>query len=335
MDKPCHIWMSNFTHMNEWCDIWIFGRHRRVLYWRCAYAWVMSHTKESCHILRCRATDAYLHYVGNSNIEGVHMNGQCHIWRSHVTYERVVSRLNILTTSVRFILHMYIWINLSRVCRSRVIYEGVVSRTNESMSRMQKSCHIWRNRVTCNICTQLASVTLNVRIWTSHVTHIQVFFRELARLAPPGTRSMLHIWMSHVSPLNESCLTSEWVMSHIWMSCCTRMIESCHTHERVLSHVWMSSDEWVVSQIWMRYVSPRNKSCRMGMYEWVVAHRRMNHVTDMNASCHRYEWVMSQIWMSHVSPMHESCHPWMPDRNLLVTRSYARRHAYEWVISHT
>jgi len=29
---------------------------------------------------------------------------------------------------------------------------------------------------------------------------------------------MSHIWMSHVSYMDESCLTYEWVMSHIWMS---------------------------------------------------------------------------------------------------------------------
>jgi len=301
MDKLYHIWKSNFTHMNEWCDIWIFGRHRRVLHWRCAYAWVMSHTKESCHILRCRATDAYLHYVGNSNIEGVHMNGPCHIWRSHVTYERVVSRLNILTTSVRFILHMYIWINLSRVCRSRVIYEGVVSRTNESMSRMQKSCHIWRNRVTCNICTQLASVTLNVRIWTSHVTHIQVFFRELARLAPPGTRSMLHIWMSHVSPLNESCLTYEWVVSHAWLSHVTHMNESFHTYEWVQMNESCHRYEWGMSHLGISHVAWACMNELWHTDEWIMSQIWMPHVTDMNESCLRYEWVMSHLCMSRVT----------------------------------
>jgi len=29
---------------------------------------------------------------------------------------------------------------------------------------------------------------------------------------------MSHIWMSHVTHINESCHTYEWVMSHIWMS---------------------------------------------------------------------------------------------------------------------
>jgi len=46
--------------------------------------------------------------------------------------------------------------------------------------------------------------------------------------------------MSHVSRMNESCLTYEWVMSHVWMSHVSRMNESCLTYERVMSHVWMS-----------------------------------------------------------------------------------------------
>jgi len=43
---------------------------------------------------------------------------------------------------------------------------------------------------------------------------------------------MSHIWMSHVTCMNESCHIYEWVMSH--------MNESCHTYEWVMSHIWMS-----------------------------------------------------------------------------------------------
>ena len=91
---------------------------------------------------------------------------------------------------------------------------------------------------------------------------------------------MSHIWMSHVTHMNESCHTYEWVMSHIWMRHVTNMNESCHTYECVMSHIWMS------------------------------------HVTHMNESCQTYEWVMSHIWMTHSgllfkkdnAPVPESCH---------------------------
>jgi len=49
---------------------------------------------------------------------------------------------------------------------------------------------------------------------------------------------MSHIWMRHVTHMNESCYTYEWVMSHIWMSHVTHMNESCHTYEWVMSHIW-------------------------------------------------------------------------------------------------
>ena len=42
--------------------------------------------------------------------------------------------------------------------------------------------------------------------------------------------------------MNESCLTYEWVMSHIWMSHVSHMNESefCHIYERFMTHVCMS-----------------------------------------------------------------------------------------------
>jgi len=83
---------------------------------------------------------------------------------------------------------------------------------------------------------------------------------------------MSHIWMRHVTYMNESCHTYKWVMSHIWMSHVTHMDESCHTYGCVMSHRWMS------------------------------------HVTYMNESCHIYGCVMSHIWMSHVTHMNESFH---------------------------
>ena len=53
---------------------------------------------------------------------------------------------------------------------------------------------------------------------------------------------MSHIWMSHVTPMNESCHTYEWIMSHLWM-------RSCHTYA------------WVLAHIWMRHVADVSDSC--------------------------------------------------------------------------
>ena len=96
------------------------------------------------------------------------------------------------------------------------------------------------------------------------------------------------ICTSHVTSLNESCHTYEWVMSRIWMCQVTHMNESCH------------ASEWVMSRIWMSHVTYMNESCHIS--ECVMSRIWMSHVTHLNESCHVYEWVMSHIWLSHVRP---------------------------------
>ena len=78
---------------------------------------------------------------------------------------------------------------------------------------------------------------------------------------------MAHIWMSHVTHMNESCHTYEWVMSRIWMSHVTHMNESCHTCKWVMSHTWMS------------HVTHVDESCHTRAW-----------------SCHTYESVMANIY---------------------------------------
>jgi len=66
--------------------------------------------------------------------------------------------------------------------------------------------------------------------------------------------------MIYVTRMDESCHTHEWVMSHIWMShvtpideSVTHMNESCHTCECVMSHIRMS------------HVTPMDESNHMDM----------------------------------------------------------------------
>ena len=40
----------------------------------------------------------------------------------------------------------------------------------------------------------------------------------------------LHLWMSHVTSMNESCRTYEWSMSHIWMQCVPQYADVCPIH---------------------------------------------------------------------------------------------------------
>ena len=147
---------------------------------------------------------------------------------------------------------------------------------------------------------------------------------------------MGHVWLSHISHMNESChvwmshVTYEWVMSrmnelcHIWMSHMSSMNESCHvwmshvTYECVISHVCISHVTSALAR--MSQVTYINTSCLTYTHEWVMFyvvsyHTWMRHVT--------YAWVMSHlnqschIWMSHftyewvTSRMNESRHVWL------------------------
>jgi len=113
---------------------------------------------------------------------------------------------------------------------------------------------------------------------------------------------LIHAWLW----ARRSYHTCEWVMSHIWMSHVTRMNESCHTHE------------WVVSHLWTRHVTHINEARHP--HEWVTSHIRMTRAdvheglflwvcrslfVSMWVSFVFVCWAMSQ--MSHAHP-HESCH---------------------------
>jgi len=63
-------------------------------------------------------------------------------------------------------------------------------------------------------------------MWMSQVTHVNAII--MMTLTGLGW-IMSHMWMS--------CVTYEWVMSHIYMIHVTRMNESCHTYKWVRSHI--------------------------------------------------------------------------------------------------
>jgi len=140
--------------------------------------------------------------------------------------------------------------------------------------------------------------------------------------------------------------TDEWVMSHIWMRHVTNMNESCHTYDGIMSHKRMShvshrnasricmrssrhcTYDWVMSRMWLSHVASVRESCHTYecvsyAYEWVMSRIEMRRgyawgavdIARMNVSCHTSAWVVSQIWVSHGTHMHAVCH------------------TYEWVVS--
>ena len=120
---------------------------------------------------------------------------------------------------------------------------------------------------------------------------------------------MSHIWVSHVTRINASCHTYEWVTSHIWMSHVTRMSESCHTYKCVISHVWMSDAMyintshvtcgWVMSHIWMRVgermkEGGRNSESCHNMNTLTYSYETVRYVTHTNSPL--YFATHSTLW---------------------------------------
>jgi len=143
--------------------------------------------------------------------------------------------------------------------------------------------------------------------------------------------------MSHVTHMNESCPTDEWVMWHIWETDVSRMNESCHT------------SKWVRSCIWMSNVTDVNKTCQT--FKCIMSHIWTSHVTHIIKLCQIYKCVMSRVWISHVTHTNRSCHTiegvmsHMSRRHVthmnvsrvytsIVTHVNESCHTCKWVISH-
>ena len=159
------------------------------------------------------------------------------------------------------------------------------------MSYMNESRHVWTSHVSYE--------WVMSHVWMSHVTHMnESRLHRVPCCVFSDTRTVLHPWMSHVS--------HEWVMS--------QMNESCHLppsppHRNESRLTWMShiSHEWVMSQV--------NESCHKRMSHVSYKKRVMSpfpHSTRCRVHCLIYEWITSRtnesclIWMSHVIifPLH-------------------------------
>jgi len=174
------------------------------------------------------------------------------------------------------------------------------------------------------------------RTWVSRVTYKRVMSHILGvagwRVVLPsgggegeGTETNPEFFSSHVSQVNESCFSSEWVMSNVNES--VRVHESCNIW---MSHVSQGNEacEWVMSHKGVTHVSQVSASCPAS--EWVMSRKWVSHVPQVSESCPASEWVMSRKWVSHVSQVNESClaSEWVMSRKWMspVSASYL---AYE------
>jgi len=156
---------------------------------------------------------------------------------------------------------------------------------------------MWMSHVTCKsvmsrmfmcrvTCVWVASHMNNAsRIWISHSSCCngsQHAARRMRRCL------MAHLWMSHVSHVNESYHLCQCIMPHVCMSRVTCLWVESHMNKSI--YQWMSCGLYF------------NGSRRAG------SQIRRSHVTHVNESCHTCEWVMSRMWISHLTHAHESWH---------------------------
>jgi len=118
--------------------------------------------------------------------------------------------------------------------------------------------------------------------------------------------------MCHVSYMNESCHSHEWVTSHIWIvhgncksaeKCAVRAVPTC---------VRVCSSHVIHFLVWHNsFIDFRKPRQNWGLFS--------NDVCSWHESCHTYECVTSWVWISHVTYVCHGTH---------VNESY------EWVTSH-
>jgi len=171
-------------------------------------------------------------------------------------------------------------------------------------------------------------------VWMRHVTHMNESHHTYGWV-------MSHIWVSHVTRINASCHTYEWVTSHIWMSHVTRMSESCHTYKCVISHVWMSDAMyintshvtcgWVMSHIWIVDLFLWNSEIRYTHEQSTLFRNSLYLMIHMCTTTHCYIWIHRLIHMcnmTHFSQLTHSISPW--NKWPTETGLFCHTHLHRW-----
>jgi len=142
-------------------------------------------------------------------------------------------------------------------------------------------CHVWQASTwrictwhdtrpdvcICNLYIYLAPCIAEADIWMSRVTDMNVYFFGATHRRGRENKSVIHVWMSHVIYMFESCHTYEWA---------TQMNESWYP--------------WTFTSL-----APQTEGDSRNRKNRSVKHVWMSHVTRMNESCHTHVWVMSNI----------------------------------------
>jgi len=186
MNEPCHayewvvsgIWMSCVTHINESCHAYKWGMS-------CIWMRHVTHMNESCHAYKWVMSRIWMSHFTHMN-ESWHTYkwGKPCIWMSHVAHTNEAC-------------HAYEW-GMSRIWMRHITHGWVISLRSES-------CHIWwlATKKEENVCTSERVIQKRFNIL---VVHLVVSQRVMSHVDEAWD-----IWMSHVTHMNESCHTYEWV----------------------------------------------------------------------------------------------------------------------------
>jgi len=143
-----------------------------------SFIWDMIHSNE----IYTRLDIMYLNYLPRRWNGWVvsDMNGSCHIWMSHVTYEWVMSDMN-------------------GSCHVRMRHdtcEWVMPHGIESWHTCNESCHIWMGHVTYE--WVISHTQESCHIWVVHVIYEWVV-SHYHIVTYEWVISALHTWMRHVT----------------------------------------------------------------------------------------------------------------------------------------
>jgi len=191
-----HMWMCHVTHMTESC-------HTYEYTWRLvkAYRWWSIHMFESCHTY-----EWVMPHIWTSHV--THMNESCHtcewvmshMWMRHITHGNVSNT------------HMG-WLWLVGSLTLLVSFAKVPYKRDDILQK--------RPIILRSLLILATPYEYRRRLFPQH-THDGPFV---------CLWHMCHIWMSHVTHMNESCHTYEWVMSHIEICRPIHINETCHTYK--------------------------------------------------------------------------------------------------------
>jgi len=167
-------------------------------------------------------------------------------WRSHIWHTLInQSHMNESRTGARtftqrgVVLEQHLWV-MSHMSRW----------TSELYHTCQRVMSMWLIHIchTCDICDSFKFV----RSSTCESCHTYQCHTYQCQDGP----------QSYITRVNMSCRTCQYIMPRMWMSHVTYMNESCHTYEWVMSqNVSCHACQYIMSRMWMSHVTYMNESC--------------------------------------------------------------------------